>query len=167
MSSTTNEHSTRTRTWRPGFVRGKPWDPANIGVVRGYPKTEEEWQARRERQILKAKALHERGVFHRRGVPDGWSGRKDDLDAMRATAAEKARQAVQAMIRRNSLPSDDERAHMALESLMAIMLCEAEHISDRVSAARAVLKFTKGQAPRRKEDTLPAAEELVAEMLKE
>ncbi|MCK8784173.1 hypothetical protein M0638_07260 [Roseomonas sp. NAR14] len=168
MSENTNgtgkPAGSRTRTWRPGFVKGKPWDPANIGVVKGYPKTEEEWQARRERQIQHAKRLHARGGFTRAGVPDGWSGRKEELEEKRADAREKARQALAALLRRNEVPSDDERAHLALEYLMAVVLCDAETVENRAVAARIVLTFTKDRAPRRKEDALLKAEELIAEL---
>jgi hypothetical protein len=155
----------RKRSYKPGWERPTRWRPEFVGVKPGYPKTPEAWEAQRERSRQHAKQLHERGGFTRRGIPDGWSGRREELADIRAENLASARQAVARMRERGELLSDDERAEFALAYAMSIVLDPAACATDRLAAARLVLTYTLARPTTRPACALVDAERLLAELL--
>jgi hypothetical protein len=109
--------------------------------------------------------MHERGVFHRRGVPDGWSGRRGELAALRERAAVAARHAVGAMQARGDLEGDDPRVAEALAFVASVVLDPAASASNRLAAARILLTFTQPRPTARQVVTVLGAEEYLAELL--
>jgi hypothetical protein len=155
----------RPRTWRPGWQKPSAWRPEWVGIKPGYPKSLEEWNQRRERARQRALELHRRGVFHRRGVPDGWAGRRDELAALREKCAQTARQAVDALEARGDLDGEDPRVAEALAFIASVVLDPTASASDRLNAARILLTFTKPRAAARQAVSVMGAEEYLAELL--
>lgn len=136
------------------------WDPAKVGVVRGYPKTAEAWErAHGEAARERCRRLHAEGKMTRRGVPDGWSGRREELLQVRAKARIEAKQIVKYMVEKNIIGQpEDPRAEEALEAVIEIVRAKDDEgrqyaypVRDRISAANTVLTFTK-QRPAQKTD---------------
>jgi hypothetical protein len=134
-------------------------------VAPGYPKTIEAYEAQREKSRRHAQRMHERGVFHRRGVPDGWSGRRDELAVLREQCAETARQAVNALEARGDLDGEDPRGAEALAFVASVVLDPAASASDRLSAARVLLTFTQPRPAGRQGVSVMGAEEFLAVLL--
>ena len=66
------------------------WNPAAAGV-QGYPKTQEAHDAHRERLRKNSEAARAAGKLTRRGVPNGWRGRRQEVEQLRAEAADGCR----------------------------------------------------------------------------
>ena len=70
--------------WPPGT-----FCPAAAGVVRGYARTPETY----DRQLARLRANHktalDAGKLHRRGVPNGWAGRRDQVAELRLEATDE------------------------------------------------------------------------------
>lgn len=155
----------RARSWRPGWERRKEWRPEWVGLKPGYPRTREAWEAQRDKSRRHARELHARGVFHRRGIPDGWSGRRDELAVLRERSAEAAQQAVTAMRSRGDLEGDDPRAAEALAFVASVVLDPTASATDRLSAARVLLAFTRPRPSARHTASVLPAEEFLADLL--
>jgi uncharacterized protein YpuA (DUF1002 family) len=104
------------------------------------------------------------GQADKTGIPHGLAGMGKEIDAARARASKKAKEIVSKMIENEQVSGDDPRAVTSLEELVAIVVAKVkvEHdgklkevyvnqARDRISAAKAVLEFTK-QKPAAKVD---------------
>lgn len=136
------------------FPPGK-WRPELVGVVPGYPPTQEYWEAQSKRMT---KALKDDYNPHRDATrrskcyPRGWAHRKDEVDAIRLAASVKAK-ADMARMKKAALiaPDENPRVELALESCCAVLRAETdegkplESAQARVAASRVLLDFLKAR----------------------
>ena len=149
------------KTWKPGWQRPTGWDPAKAGQ-RGYPKSQEIWEAKREGSRQRALRSHAQGVFTRiKGIPNGWSGRHAELAAMRQETTQDARLAVSRMDTR----SEDPRVAEALTFLASVILDRASPATEKLAAARVFLSYTKTRPEARQAVSLESAEDFLTKLL--
>jgi hypothetical protein len=152
----------RRKSFRPSFERGpKQWEPAKVGTARGYPKTAEGYERRRQAASDRAHRLNAQGLLTRRGVPDGWSGRKEELAAARDQAATDAAEMVAALKAADILGPDEVRAEIALEFVLSVVRNASETATVRTSAARIALSFLKARPAARVDVSLRSAEDVL------
>jgi hypothetical protein len=148
--------------------RGK-WHPELVGTgIRGYPKTQEAFdkiQARCRAQVI---ALNAAGKCNRKGIPDGWAGRRAEVDAIRAQAALEAKEIVQTMAKEGLIDKEDPRGEEALEfSISVVRAVDADgngtyQMRERLQAAKMVLEYTKQKPASKVEATVSKAEDFLA-----
>lgn len=160
----------RTRVHRasrpPGFPRGV-WHPALIGIIHGYPKTQEDFNVRQEagRKVwadYKAKHGH---YPNRKGVPDGWGDRGREVLILRQRAAVEAKGIVKTMKDKGFVASDiDPRAEEALEFAVSVIRAKdddgklAHAVKDHLAAVNIVLQYTKAKPASTSNVNVSAAE---------
>lgn len=138
---------------------GAAWDPAKVGTVRGYPKSEKTWLARQATGRRVSAALHERGVFHRKGVPNGWAGRRAEVTALQAGAEQLAKAVVARM---PVAEGEDPRETIALEAVVAILLDPTQKTRAKTMAGRIILDFCRPKPRSLGEDVMTSAEAFLA-----
>jgi hypothetical protein len=149
------EYARRRRAGEPP----KQWNPEYAARIPWYPKSPEafaRWQQNGRDRMARLKA---EGRFPtRRGVPDGWGGRKHIAQELRAKAQAEAKEIVAFMVKNKMVESEDPRAEEALEAMIAIVRAKDEAMAtplypprDRIAAANTVLAYTK-QKPATKTD---------------
>ena len=160
----------RERQWwtvHPNFQPGA-WHAELAGLIPHYPKTQEAFdkkQAQCREQIIR---LNAEGRAGRRGVPDGWAGRKKELYAIRAKAAVKAKAIVKEMTEKELLTVDGERAEIAMTAAVEIIVAQdnkGTHVyttKDRMDAIKTVLKHTKPLPAIKAEVKLSPAEQFLS-----
>ena len=139
------------------------WNPAAVGKVRGYAKTPEAY----DRQLAQLKAnrtgARAAGLMTRKGVPNGYAGRRDEVAEMRLQATDDAWTAVAEWQRNSQTPEErlpDERleafrtgqdrprtdAEMfsaAAAYLISVVLDHSQPARQRLQSARAILPFLR------------------------
>lgn len=173
---------TRVRTKSPETARHSPkrrrgeppraWDPELAGRLRPYPKTPEAHAAHVAAASEQLCRLTAEGRMTRRGVPDGWGGRRDELAAIRASAREEAKGIVLHMRASGIIGEpEDPRAEEALEAVIEVVRARdpatgqhAYSARDRVSAANAVLTFTSARPAASAGLSVQRAEDFLAEV---
>jgi hypothetical protein len=159
---------TRTKKNKP-LLDGRPkgvFYPDLVGR-RGYPKTLEAFENKqrlaRER-FAKWRADGTLGT--RRGVPDGWAGKKVEVAAERDRARAEGKELIATMIEQDlidtGLTTDDKKAQDALEMLAEVMLDKTGTTRERVAAATALLGFTKAKPAQKTELKVSKAEDFLA-----
>jgi hypothetical protein len=134
------------------------WNPDAVGRVRGYPKTPEAFAAHLARLLAFSEAARAKGVLNRRGIPHGWAGRRDEVQAIREAAMADGTRVVRKLCgveRDNGADDTDPRAIMALEHAVAGALARCDAASTRIMWARLALKYLipmAGRAPQVKAD---------------
>ncbi len=117
-------------------LRGTPvgtFNPAAVGVVRGYPANEEAYRRQREqlrRNSAKARAA---GKMTRRGIPNGWAGRRDEVVAIRRNAQTEAEKLTEVVAPQRE-SKDDELGAEAMAVLFAIAMAPTYAMRDRLAA---------------------------------
>jgi hypothetical protein len=125
-----------------------------------------------------SKAAREAGKLHRGGVPNGYKGRKDDAQADREEAAARAAKIGRLLIASgewldpDKVQPGDPRAEEllgqeALLGALALAICPALGATDRLSAWRIWLDFTRAKPAQRTAASLAQADgyaELVLQM---
>jgi hypothetical protein len=145
------------KTWNPEFAEAIPW----------YPKTPEAFAEWQQRKSERARRLHAEGRFVRRGIPDGFGGRKDEVIRIRQTARAEAREIV-AYMKKNDMIAEDPRAEEALESMIEVVRAKDDEgmhlhgVQHRIAAARTVLDFTKQRPATKSDVTLTKAEDFLS-----
>ena len=136
------------------------WEERWVGVIARYPKTPEAFEARRERGRAQFARLRATGhPMTRKGVPDGWSGRKAEIAEIKARAATKADEAVARLIANGTLAIDEEAGNGALRVAFEIMLDETIRTETRLKAAAIITDFTKPKPRHEADVTISPAEE--------
>lgn len=101
--------------------------------------------------------------FSRRGVPDGM--RKPEADALWAVARDKAKRVIKVMEGQGHLPavvipgSDDEKAKVVIEEMMAIVLSPLTHQPTKIAAGRTVLEWTRSKPVQKTALAISSAED--------
>ena len=163
----------RVRSRRHPFLRDRPkgiWQPDAVGVVPNYPNTQAKFDVKVENSRIAYAARMARGEpqITRRGVPDGWAGRGDELRACRAAAKITAKVLVQKMIDKAIIVAD-ERAEAALAASIEVVIARdeatnlyAHPVKERLTAARLVLDFTKAKPASTQKLEVTKAEDFLA-----
>lgn len=158
----------RKTSRRHPLLQGRPknvWHGDIAHLMPHYPQTQwafEKLQARCRRQVIKANAEGKAGS--RKNVPDGYAGRRDEVLAIRALAAEQAKELMNKMAEKGML---DENAHAntSLEFAAGVVLAgDVYPIGERLKAARLVLDFTKAKPAQKQEVTIKKAEDFLEEL---
>lgn len=141
------------------------WHPDVAGKIRGYPLTEAKWQARRDGM----RQRNAEGKMGRSGIPDGWAGKREEINALRAKASAEAKEIVKKMAEDGVInPGEDPRGEEALEFAISVVRAIDEKgkalytIRDRLAANRQVLDFAKGKPSTKIEATVAKAEDFLA-----
>ena len=139
------------------------WCPEAVGRVRGYPKTEEAFAER----VVTLKANSDRaranGRTKRTGIPNGWGGRRGEVEQLREEANDEAWRRVNVLYRNSqsederltadhmeelkvdpmNARTDAERAALALAFMIGIVISPAYGTSLCNQAARILLPFVR------------------------
>lgn len=148
----------------------KQWNPEYAARIPWYPKTPEAfavWCQKKRERMLK---LKEMGCLPtRRGIPDGFGGRKEEVLQMRAKAHKEAKEIVRYMREKDLIASEDPRAEEALEAMIGIVRAKDEQMdaplyraNERISAAKVVLDFTKQRPTSKVDAVVTRAEDFLA-----
>lgn len=150
------------------------WNPAAVGKVRGYAKTEEAYQRQAAQLRANSAGARARGLMNRRGSPNGWAGKRAEVEALRLDAHADGWRAVGAWQRNSQtaeerLPddrmealttgqdyprTDAERFAVAAAYAISVILNRSAPTCDRTRAARIILPFLKAAPAGRKSVTL-------------
>jgi hypothetical protein len=105
------------------------WLPELVGKVPGYPKTQESFDKKQNIMRQQVALYNAEGITGRNGVPDGWAGRKNEINRITTAAKAEARAIVADLIKTNKFQPDNDKATIALEAAIAII--EAEKVVQR------------------------------------
>lgn len=137
-----------TRALMTNALAGRPkdrWYPDLVGVVPRYPKSEQSWIVRRDvgRRLAATKPLEKPDGtrYTRQGIPDGWKGRRKEVNAILAKAKVEAEKLITKLEEYDALNLDvqeDPRVGMAFRATAEIILANQEdaegHITPLYSA---------------------------------
>lgn len=154
------------------------WWPDCVGVVPAYPQTLEAFDKKRAASSIVMKKAWADGKMAggRKGIPDGWAGRRAKLKEVRDAADVVAKEKVRIMADQGLLPfgatgTDAEHATTALEFAVSTVIakdddgCPAATIKDRLAAAALVLKYTKSPPATKSELSISKAEDFLASLV--
>lgn len=153
-----------------------------LRYVRGYPDTAEKFAARRAhaKRLAAADTNLIRGVGYqghtRKGIPDGWAGRRPEVLAIRQRAAAEAPRIVQLMYEKGIFGDEelDPAAREALEVVVGIWRAQdpetkqhAHTVRDRFAAASKVLEYTRSKPVSKTELKVETAEAMLDALMAE
>lgn len=124
-------------------LRGTPvgtFCPTAVGLVRGYPRTEEAYRRQCERLRQNSANARARGRLNRRGVPNGWAGRRDEVTEIRRNSHTEAERIVE-VVMPEAESEDDEYAAIAMKELLAMVLDTTGPTSFRLGALKTALRY--------------------------
>lgn len=143
-----------------------------VGVIRGYPKTQEDWQARSDLMRQQVRLYNAEGITGRNGVRDGWGRKKKLINEIQTKAKAEAKAVVEKMIGTGTFTPDNEQAAYALEEAVAIIAAEKftpesqpvplYDVKDRMKAMELVLRYTQKTPMTRQEMAVTKAEDFLA-----
>lgn len=130
------------------------FNPDGVGKVRGYPSTPEAFADRCT--LLRENSARARasGKATRLNVPNGWRGRRAEVERLRQEAEVEAGRIVRILFNsatpEERLPldadtarTDDQRAELAMTGLLAFALSPTYPTAIRLQAMRIALPFLK------------------------
>jgi hypothetical protein len=146
------------------------WHPELAALNKRYPQTQEKYDIKANNMRALVKKQQEAGfVPSRAGIPDGWSGQRKEVNALRAKAAAEAKEIMKTMADEGLLKTgEDPRAEEALEFAITVVRAVNEEdkaawgIRERISAAKLVLEYTKSKPSTKVEATVNKAEDFLA-----
>ena len=173
MPKTDKPVTSRPRVRTHPLLRGRPrghFYPDLVGKIPGYPKTYEAWKQKSDSCRERVIRLNAEGKCNRRGVPDGWAGRKAEVVEVQKSSAVEASRAVKMMIESGMIDTpDDPRVEQALQVNVEIMLAvspkdgtPAYTARERSAASRIILDFLKSKPTIRQDVTVAKAEDFLA-----
>lgn len=163
---------------RHPFLRGRPegvWFADAVGVVPGYPKTQQSWTERQERCRARITAMHAAGNGpNRLGVPDGWAGDKGRIARAAIEASDRSKGIVKMAIENGILPKqDDPRVEKAFETAVEIIDARDEDTDkplytakDRLAAGRLLADFLKSKPATKLDASISRPEDFLAILAK-
>ena len=118
------------------------WCPA-AASMKGYPKSQEAWDRKMAAGQANREAAVKEGKMHRREVPNGWAGRRDEVAEWRRNSQTEAERLVPLLSPPNPYISlaDNEAGNMAMAFLFARIIDPTYSNSERLLAARIVLPY--------------------------
>lgn len=137
------------------------WNSEAVGKVRGYPRTEEAFEVRCVTLKTTSDRARAAGRTSRKDIPNGWAGRREEVQQLRDKATEDAWELARVLNRTaqlademlpeerlNELQADSRQGKtrteggvMALVYVMSVVLSPAYFTGDRLRATRIVLPF--------------------------
>lgn len=120
-------HKVRANNRRHPLLRARPrgqWYPDLVGIVYGYPKTQEDWQKRSDLMRQQIKLYNAEGITGRNGVPDGWAGKKTLIKKIKAEADVEAKLLVDDLIVTKRFVPDNAESQMILQEALGIIVAE-------------------------------------------
>ena len=157
------------------YLRERPrgfWYPGAVGLVKGYPKTQEAWNklsAQCREQVIR---LNARGIS-RKGVPNGWGRLKPEVAIERADALVRAKEIYKTMVEKDmfTVPAigtvDDQRAEAAMIGVIAQAVDQTNAPALRLKAYEVVLAYTKSKPVINTSIKLNTAEDFLSSLLGE
>jgi hypothetical protein len=115
------------------------WVQEAVGVVKGYPKTQEAYDALCSRLSANRARAREAGLLTSTNIPKGWSGRKQELVDIREHASDLAGRAVVYLL--PEYEAWDDRAVTAVTELFAMALDPSLRVDLRIKAVGVALEF--------------------------
>lgn len=164
----------KLRAWRLDFDRKAPrvWNPELAKRRAQYPQTPEAYEAMRALSRATALETHSRGTFTRKGVPDGWGGRKAEAMEARRIAGQDAALLYRALRNHNGGPAldedeglpetDAERADFVMAEVFGMFRDPTSLVRDRLNAARLLLSYVVPILERGKQADMRAKDVLTA-----
>jgi hypothetical protein len=123
------------------YVVGE-WCPELVGKVAGYPATAEAYERHRAQLNANRESAKASGRLTRTGVPNGWSGRKTEVIALRRNAQTDAERIMERLADERVFVPDCREARIAMTALVATILDPTMPPRHKIEAARAVLTYT-------------------------
>lgn len=161
----------------PPRKKGEPnrWYPELVGKIRGYPKTQEAWQAKSDLMRQQVKLYNAEGITFRNGVPDGWAGKKKLINQIRDAAEAEAKEIVDKMIEEEVFKPDCREARLAMEAAVTIVTAkkhtpETEPVplyppTEVNKALKTILEFTQRKPVSKSEVAVSKAEDFLAALV--
>jgi len=158
----------------PPRKKGEPnrWHPELVGKIRGYPKTQEAWQAKSDLMRQQVKLYNAEGITFRSGVPDGWAGKKKLINKINTEALAEAKDIVDELIKLGRFQADNVEAKIALEAAVQVIVAEKHtpetetvplyNVKDRLAATKIVLEYTQKKPVTKSEVGVTKAEDFLA-----
>lgn len=160
------------------FLRDKAkgmWHPDAVGIVSGYPKTQEEWQRRSDLMRQQVQLYNAEGITGRSGVKDGWAGKKKLINQINAAAAAEAEKIVDKLIEEKRFQPENREARIALEAAVTVIVAEKHtpetakvplyDVKERLAAAKLVLEFTQKKPAQATDLSVRKAEDFLAQAM--
>jgi len=160
----------------PALIGTAPgvFQPSAVGIVPGYPRTLETYNAQRARLRANSTGARAAGLMNRKGSPNGFKGQRDRVVALREAALKDAWKLVSAAAFGSArLPAErldelaagpqsgrtpartgDERGAVCLAHLLCCIISPTYAVTDRLRAAKVALPYLLA-LPRGAVATLP------------
>lgn len=150
------------------------WHPELVDKIKGYPKTQEDWQRRSDLMRQQVRLYNAEGITGRNGVPDGWKGKKKLINEITEKARTEAVEIVDKMIEEEAFKPDCREARLAMEAAVAIVTAK-KHTPDNVPvplhstaevnrALKTILEFTQRKPATSSTVAVTKAEDFLAEL---
>ena len=124
------------------------WEEKWVGRIRGYPLTPEAFVARQQRgRALFARLRAEGKSLTRKGIPDGYAGCREEVEAGTAKARADAAEAMKHLRDQDCSP-DERDGNAALTVALEIAMTPWARAATRLKAAALVASYTKLVPPR-------------------
>jgi hypothetical protein len=139
-----------------------------VGVIPGYPRDQEAYDKRRQTLLENSARARSAGKLSRKGVPNGWAGRRAELAAENRKADAEGTQIADAMVRAGLLHNgteDDALANEAMAYVLSVIRNKSVCETLRQSAARQLLTFTMANPRSASKDPRAYAETLMDAVL--
>jgi hypothetical protein len=150
------------------FLYGRPkgvWYPDAVGVVRSYPKTQEDFTRRSNDMRERVKALWAAGKMKtRKGIPDGFAGKAAKVNQLKAKAAIEARK-ILAVMKEQDLIDSDDIGDEAMLGVLQMSRDTSEGKRERLAALKTVLEYTKPKPASTSKVELTRPEDFLDELL--
>jgi hypothetical protein len=157
---------------RHPLLRARPkgvWYPDLVGVVKGYPKTQEAFNKKQEQCRAQVIRLNSEGKMGRTGVRDGMAGTKHILKTIRQKRTDEAERIIDLMVEKKIIEEPDEMAREALGYAISVVRTssDVEKTTDKLKAASLVLEYTRTKPTSKSEVTLNKAEDFLMALANE
>ena len=161
-------HRVAARTKVSRMAPKTHWEEKWVGVVHGYPKTPEAFEERKLRGREKFAKLRAEGRLpSRKGVPDGWKGRREEVVQIKAEAEREAERIMAHLAQDGYIDEtdlDEKAGNSALRMALAIVHDRTEKSEVRLKAATLVANFTKSRPVQKVETVVSPAEAWLAQL---
>lgn len=164
----------RTKAWHALYPPNK-FHFELVGIVNGYPATEEGWKSRRDAAIARFEVRQKAGVMTRKGAVVGAKHLRQAITDSRTWREIEGRLIVAKMIEDDliEVPAqmaeviDHEAAMSALAFCVSVVRSDTYSVRERLEAARTTLNFTKSKPVQKVENTIRTAEDWLSGLASE
>lgn len=166
----------RVTSRRSPLLRDRPrgvWQSDLVDKIRAYPKTQEAFDAKQARCREQIIRLNAEGRAGRNGVPDGWAGRKAEINKIVEAAKAEAKVIVDKMIDEKTFAPDCREARLAMEAAVEILCASKEseepektvplyQAATRLQAMRLVMEYAQRKPVTKSELAIAKPEDFLA-----